>query len=113
MLQLSGFRGDLAIMAAFPAYFTDNLWFIILVGSALTFPLAWIADGVFKENAFGVMGNYILLMIGAYGGAAWLMLFIGSATRTMALPHLPFFAAAGGAAAVILSACFVKRLVVR
>lgn len=101
------------MMTAFPSYFTENLWFIALVGSAITFPLAWIADGAFKETAFGLMGNYILLMIGAYGGAAWLMLFIGSATRVMALPHLPFFAAAGGAAAVILSACFVKRLVTR
>lgn len=100
-------------MMGLPSYFTENIWFIVLVGSAITFPLAWIADGVFKDNAFGMIGNYILLMIGAIGGAAWLMLFIGSATRVMALPHLPFFAAAGGAAALILSACFIKRLVTR
>lgn len=101
------------MMMAFPSYFTENLWFIALVASGITFPLAWIADGVFKENAFGMIGNYVLLMIGAFAGAAWLMLFIGSATRVMALPHLPFFAAAGGAAALILSACFVKRLIMR
>lgn len=100
-------------MMGLPSYFTENIWFIVLVGSAITFPLAWIADGVFKDNAFGMIGNYILLMIGAIGGAAWLMLFIGSATRVMALPHLPFFAAAGGAAALMLSACFIKRLVTR
>lgn len=101
------------MLSAFPSYFTENLWFIALVASGITFPLAWIADGVFKDNAFGLMGNYVLLMIGAYGGAAWLMLFIGSASRVMALPHLPFFAAAAGAAAIMLSACFVKRLVTR
>lgn len=100
-------------MMFLPSYFTENLWFILLVGSAITFPLAWIAEGVFKENAFGLIGNYILLMIGAFGGAAWLMLFIGSASRVMAAPHLPFFAAAAGAAAVILSACIVKRVVTR
>lgn len=101
------------MMAVFPSYFTENLWFILLVGSAITFPLAWIAEGVFRDSAFGLIGNYILLMIGALGGAAWLMLFIGSANRVMAAPHLPFFAAAGGAAVMILSACVVKRLVTR
>lgn len=101
------------MMMVFPSYFTENLWFIALVASGITFPLAWIADSVFGENAFGLIGNYILLMIGAFGGAAWLMLFIGSATRVMSLPHLPFFAAAAGAAALILSACFIKRLVRR
>lgn len=92
-----------------PAFFTDNLWFVLLVAAATTFPLAWIADAVFQDRAFGLIGNYVFLMTGALGGATWLMLAIGSATRAMQAPELPFFAAVAGAAATILVAATIKR----
>jgi uncharacterized membrane protein YeaQ/YmgE (transglycosylase-associated protein family) len=101
-------------MTAFlPPFVMDNLWFIFLIASVLTWPMAWLADGAFKDNAFGLMGNYILLMIGSLVGATWLMLHIGSATQVMNQPHLPFFAAVAGASTLILAACFLKRLVTR
>lgn len=93
-----------------PAFFTDNLWFIVLVTLAAAFPLAWIAEAVFGDRAFGLIGNYVFLMTGALGGASWMMLSVGSATRVMQNPELPFFAAAGGAAALILVAAGIKRL---
>ncbi len=96
-----------------PPFVMDNLWFIILVASFLTWPAAWIADGVFKDRAFGLFGNYFFLMIGSLVGATWIMMHLGSAHRTMSMPHLPFFAAVAGASVVILVACFLKRLVNR
>lgn len=96
-----------------PSFVMDNFWFICLVASALTWPMAWIADSAFKENAFGLMGNYVLLIIGSLGGAIWMMIYVGSASRVMSMPHLPFFAAMAGAATVVLAACFLKRMIVR
>ena len=96
-----------------PPFVMDNLWFIFLIASVLAWPMAWISDGVFKDNAFGLFGNYLLLMTGSLVGATWLMLHIGSAIRVMNMPHLPFFAAVAGSATFILGACFLKRLIVR
>lgn len=96
-----------------PPFVVDNAWFIVLVASLLTWPMAWLADGAFKDNAFGIFGNYVLIMIGSLVGATWLMVHIGSATQVMNAPHLPFFAAVAGAVTVILGACFLKRLVTR
>ena len=96
-----------------PGFFLDNFWFIILIASAITFPLAWVADAAFGEQGFGLIGNYILLMIGSICGAAALMLYWGSATRVMDAPHWPFFAAAAGGTTLILAACLLKRLIRR
>lgn len=101
-------------MAGFlPPFVMDNLWFIILIASVLTWPLAWLADGTFKHNAFGIFGNYLILMVGSLTGATWLMVHFGSATRVINEPHLPFFAAVAGATFCILAACFLKRLMIR
>ena len=101
-------------MAAFlPPFVMEHLWFIVLVAGLLTWPLAWFADNIFGENAFGILGNYTFLMSGSLVGGIWLMLHMGSASQVMNQPHLPFFAASGGAAACMLAACFVKRLIVR
>ncbi|MFK7793328.1 MAG: hypothetical protein AB8B88_11745 [Devosiaceae bacterium] len=96
-----------------PPFVMDNLWFIFLTASVLTWPMAWISDGFFKDNAFGLWGNYAILMTGSLGGATLLMLYIGSATQVMNAPHLPFFAAMAGASMLILTACFIKRAVIR
>ena len=96
-----------------PPFVMDNLWFVFLVASVLTWPMAWLADTAFKDGAFGLLGNYVLLMIGSLGGAVWLMIHIGSANRVMSMPHLPFFAAMAGATAIILAACFLKQIVRR
>lgn len=96
-----------------PPFVSDNLWFILLVATALTWPMAWLADGAFKDNAFGLMGNYVILMVGSLSGATLLMLYVGSARRVMDAPQLPFFAAVAGATVLILAACFLKRLVMR
>ncbi|MBV6657725.1 MAG: hypothetical protein KI785_08165 [Devosiaceae bacterium] len=92
-----------------PGFFMDNLWFVFLVGSAVAFPLAWVADSVFAERGFGFMGNYIFLITGALGGAAWMMLYTGSATRVMDAPQYPFFAAVAGSFVVLFLAATVKR----
>jgi uncharacterized membrane protein YeaQ/YmgE (transglycosylase-associated protein family) len=96
-----------------PPLVMDNLWFILLIASVLTWPMAWLADGAFKDNAFGLIGNYLILMVGSLVGATWLMIHVGSANQVMNAPHLPFFAAVAGASVLILGACFLKRVVSR
>lgn len=101
-------------MAGFlPPFVMDNLWFIFLIASVLTWPMAWFADGAFKDNAFGLMGNYVILMIGSLIGATLLMVHVGSANQVINAPHLPFFAAVASASTLILAACFLKRLLSR
>ncbi|MEM6711869.1 MAG: hypothetical protein AAF590_06255 [Pseudomonadota bacterium] len=101
-------------MAAFlPPFVVENMWFIMLVASLITWPLAWVADNVFADSAFGIFGNYVFLMSGSLLGGTGLMLHLGSASPVLNQPHLPFFAAAAGAAACMLLACFVKRLLFR
>ncbi|MEM6382753.1 MAG: hypothetical protein AAF739_08775 [Pseudomonadota bacterium] len=92
-----------------PNYFVDNLWYISLVASFVTFPLAWVADAVFKHRAFGVIGNYILLMIGSLSGIALFMYYSGGASRSISEPELAFFSAAAGASMIIVTAGVVKR----
>jgi hypothetical protein len=96
-----------------PNFVMDNLWYVILVASLLTWPMAWLADGAFQHHGFGLLGNYLLLMIGSLGGAIWIMIHMGSAAQVMSAPQLPFFAALAGASALILSACLLKRFLVR
>lgn len=96
-----------------PTFLEQNFWFVLLVASGITFPLAWIADSILGDGAFGLIGNYVFLMLGALGGGVAVMLFIGSATQVMSNPHLPFFSASAGAACMILTACMLKRLVTR
>ncbi|MEM1288904.1 MAG: hypothetical protein AAGH60_11175 [Pseudomonadota bacterium] len=99
------------MLMQFPSYFTDNFWFITLVASFITFPTAWIADATFKEQGFGVMGNYVFLMTGALGGSAALMLYLGSAQRVMNAPEMSFFAGVAGAVVTIFLAALLKRMV--
>lgn len=94
-----------------PNFVMDNLWYILLIASLLTWPMAWLADGAFKENGFGLLGNYVLLMIGSLAGGFCIMLYMGSANQVMNAPHLPFFAAVAGASVLILTACFIKRAI--
>lgn len=96
-----------------PPFVMDNVWFIFLIASVLTWPMAWCADGAFKDNAFGLIGNYMILMVGSLIGATWLMIHVGSANHVINQPHLPFFAAVAGATTLILGACFIKRLMMR
>jgi uncharacterized membrane protein YeaQ/YmgE (transglycosylase-associated protein family) len=44
-------------------------WFVGLVG-VVSLVIAWVVDDIMHEFAFGVVGNTVLLTVGAIGGLA-------------------------------------------
>jgi uncharacterized membrane protein YeaQ/YmgE (transglycosylase-associated protein family) len=73
-----------------PLYISENLGFIAVVVGIVAFPIAWISDMILKGQGFGVIGNYLFIIVGAYLGAIGLFYYFQTAVVILKQPEVPF-----------------------
>jgi uncharacterized membrane protein YeaQ/YmgE (transglycosylase-associated protein family) len=94
-----------------PFYITQNMTFIVLMVALIGFPLSWISDAVLKDMGFGVLINYVFILIGSYLGALVCFFYFSSSVPVLSTPVFATISAALGAVIVLLVACWIKRLI--
>lgn len=88
-------------------YIDDWLWSIAIIG-LVGFFVAWLTDQILGRIAFGILGNLVLVISGAYGGLFALNYF---GIRIGTDPMWTIAAAFGGAFFCLVFLFILKRLV--
>jgi uncharacterized membrane protein YeaQ/YmgE (transglycosylase-associated protein family) len=87
----------------------DILSILALLIVFFSFPAGWISDSILSSNGFGIFGNYLLIVLGAFIGLT-LMHGAGFDLEEAVDAVLPVVTVTlSGGLAMLLLGCFAKR----
>ena len=82
---------------------------VLAVIAVVAGPSAWIADGVLGRLSFGVVGNYMLMLVGAFVGVYAIFTAIPSQSYLLGHPEWIVGSASIGAFTLVFLAGAIRR----